>query len=455
MNDPNGCIYHNGEYHLYFQYHPYSTQWGPMHWGHAVSPDLLHWQELQIALEPDDELGMAFSGSAVIDENGRINAIYTGHTVHGSEQRQHQCIAVSEDDGRSFHVCDDNPIIPSAGRADFRDPKVFYHQESESWVMIISCGNGFEIYRSADLHRWHLASGSTLKGALKDGIYECPDLQCLQVFGSESSVWMVSMSFLNEHTASAGVTLCAFGSFDGYRFIQEQSAQIIDHGFDFYAMQSWNDMPGQRHVWIGWINHWKYANLTPTTPWRGCMSLPRELSVLQDAAGEYRLLQRPVSGFEDLIDQTDVYRGDDPVLAQGVDGSGSMRICIEGYAPEGRGSMTLKLYDDQEDLVTISLDGERGTLTLDRSRASCNQFDRHFLPEVSVQLESQLLPADLEIVVDRSVIEIFACRGAVVMTNLFFMKGMLSSMTLEQSSPSCSSVRISQLHSIWEDKICD
>jgi sucrose-6-phosphate hydrolase SacC (GH32 family) len=207
MNDPNGLVYYDGEYHLFYQHYPDSTVWGPMHWGHAVSKDLVHWEHLPIALAPDS-LGYIFSGSVVVDslntagfqagKEKTLVAIFTYHNMafekQGRLDRQYQAIAYSNDKGRTWTKYAGNPVIKSPGTPDFRDPKVIWHAPSSSWVMTLAAGNHIEFFTSPDLKNWTRSGTFGEKAGAHGGVWECPDLFPLAVPGADQQKWVLLVS---------------------------------------------------------------------------------------------------------------------------------------------------------------------------------------------------------------------------------------------------------------------
>lgn len=225
LNDPNGLVYHAGEYHLFYQHHPHSPDWGPMHWGHAVSRDLIHWQHLSIALAPDDD-GMIFSGSAVVDWRNTAGfgpqalvAIYTCHKEPGHIETQ--CLAFSHDHGRAWQKYPGNPVLPNPGLRDFRDPKVFWH--ADRWVMCLAAGREIHLYTAPNLRDWTLASIFAPQDSLLAGaVWETPDLFELPVTGSHQTRWVLTLG-VNAGAPAGGSGACYFiGQFDGSTFIPDQ-----------------------------------------------------------------------------------------------------------------------------------------------------------------------------------------------------------------------------------------
>ncbi len=311
MNDPNGLVCHDGEYHLFYQYHPDSLVWGPMHWGHAVSRDLCHWQHLPVALTPDDN-GMCFSGSAVVDHHDSsglfdggegLVAFYTAHRFLGDDDEhyeQEQHLACSRDGGRRWHKYTGNPIIAAPGFRDFRDPKVIYHEPSGRWVMALACSQHIRFYVSDNLLDWQLASEfGHDQGCHTDGPWECPDLFELPIEGDAdaASRWILIVGVGIDHEGPqdpmGSFTQYFIGHFDGERFHNDNPAEpllLMDQGRDFYAVQSFSNVPDRRLA-IAWLNNWQYAGHAPQAGWRGAMTLPRTLYLAATDRGP-RLHQR-------------------------------------------------------------------------------------------------------------------------------------------------------------------
>jgi fructan beta-fructosidase len=287
LSDPNGLVHHAGEWHLFYQYNPYGEDWGHMSWGHAVSRDLVSWEELQPALL-EDERHLIFSGSAVVDPEGTAGfgknalvAIYTG-AEHGSQPLQVQCLASSTDRGQTWEKFAGNPVL-DRGMADFRDPNVFWHAPTGRWIMVVALSNEQRalVYASRDLTAWDEISAIDGAGAPGE-IWECPLLIELPVEGSHESRWLFKIDVLRGAPGSGA--LYQTGTFDGIRFVPDGPLwQVADMGSDFYAAIAWHeprDAAG-RPAWIGWMGNHAYQGRLPRQGWRGAMSLPRRLSLRQ------------------------------------------------------------------------------------------------------------------------------------------------------------------------------
>ena len=324
MNDPNGMFFYEGEYHLFYQYYPDSTVWGPMHWGHAVSTDLVHWQHLPIALYPDS-LGYIFSGSAVVDwkntsgfgKNAQppIIAIFTQHDMAGERagRKDFQCqsIAYSNDRGRTWTKYEGNPVVPNTNNIrDFRDPKVTWDDASNQWVMVFAAFDHVKIWGSKDLKNWqHLSDWGKEYGA-HSGVWECPDLFPIAVEGTREKKWVLLQS-LNPGGPNGGSGTQYFvGDFDGKKFtldpdfepfVKKGTAIWLDHGRDNYAGVTWSDVPKEdgRRLYIGWMSNWDYAQVVPTEVWRSATTLPRSL-ILKKTEEGYRIFLQPVKELEAL-----------------------------------------------------------------------------------------------------------------------------------------------------------
>ncbi|MGV3511779.1 MAG: glycoside hydrolase family 32 protein [Novosphingobium sp.] len=294
LSDPNGLVWQDGEWHMFYQYNPFGEEWGHMSWGHAVSPDLANWQEMTIALAEEDQT-MIFSGSAVIDHAGSAGlgedamiAIYTG--ARTDRLHQFQCIAASNDRGRTFSKYAGNPVLDRQ-MADFRDPSVFWHEPTRRWIMtvVLSDENCALIYGSDDLKSWHELSEIPSDGA-PGHLWECPFLVELPVEGTSQTRWLFKVDVLSGAPGSGA--LYRVGNFDGVRFMADSEWQVADHGDEFYAAIGWIEPRDRldRPTWIGWMGNHAVQKHLPLQGWRGAMSLPRRLS-LKSREGGHVLVQ--------------------------------------------------------------------------------------------------------------------------------------------------------------------
>ena len=291
LSDPNGLVFAQGEWHLFYQYNPQGEEWGHMSWGHAVSRDLAAWQELPVAIA-ETPRDLIFSGSAVTDAEGvagfgkdALIAFYTAAAAQGPAH-QSQAVAYSTDRGRSWTHYAGNPVI-DLGLADFRDPNVFWHHGTQRWIMVVvlSAENRAVLYASRDLLHWDELSAISGTGA-PGQVWECPLLIELPVEGTGESRWLFKVDVL--HGGPGSGAIYQTGTFDGIRFHPDGPAKaprwlLADHGSDFYAAVAWHEPRDEqgRPVWIGWMGNHAYQGQLPKQGWRGAMSLPRRLSLVR------------------------------------------------------------------------------------------------------------------------------------------------------------------------------
>lgn len=430
MNDPNGLVYFDGEYHLFFQYNPYGDRWGHMNWGHAVSRDLVHWQELPIAI-PETADVMAFSGSAVVDWNNTSGlglsgkppmvAIYTGHNPKAKLQSQY--IAYSNDRGRTWKSYGE---VLNIGSPEFRDPKVFWHEPTKRWVMVtvLAVENRAAIFTSPDLKHWTFASTFGPAGG-RGKNWECPDLFELPVEGGAPGEkrWVLGINLGDNAVAGGSGGQYFVGDFDGKRFNTvtgwPAEAKWTDYGADFYAAVSWN-LPASdpRRIWIGWANDWRYAETIPTWPSRGLMTVPREVTLKKTVEG-YVLAQSPVQEIASLHGR--------PKTAEFALSSKPTDLPVK----TGAADLMLDLDAGKADQVTIALTDSQGYQTLigvnptvkelfvDRTRSGPHFDDafpaRHVAPLVMTGNHVRL-----RILADQSILEVFADDGTRTITDRFF-----------------------------------
>jgi fructan beta-fructosidase len=432
MNDPNGLVHLGGTYHLFYQHNPEGDEWGHMSWGHAVSPDMLRWEDRPVALREEDGV-MVFSGSAVHDRAdtsglcaGRpeacLVAIYTGHT----SDRQTQNLAVSTDGGRTWRKHAGNPVL-DAGMKDFRDPKVLWHERTRRWVMAVALSTEKKIrfYASPDLRRWEGLSDFGPAGAT-EGLWECPDLFELPVDGRPAETrWVLDVDVGSGAPAGGSGGQYFVGDFDGTRFRADTApgapARWVDHGADFYASQSFSDMPDRdgRRIFMGWMSNWQYANREPTPPWRGMQSVPRELRLVADGDALV-LAQRPAREL-DALRRT-------PVVVEPGRVEGRRALPVEGDALDieaifrtgsaRRLGLAVRAGDGEETLVGRA--AATGRLFADRTRPGRSDFHPAFAARHSgpLALEDGLLR--LRVLVDRSSVEAFGGDGRTVISDRVF-----------------------------------
>lgn len=432
MNDPNGMVYFAGEYHLFYQHHPEDIVWGPMHWGHAVSTDLVHWMDLPIALYPDD-VGYIFSGSAVIDwQNtaGFGDAAMVALFTHEKDHRQMQSVAYSTDRGRTWTKYAGNPVIePPNNIRNFRDPKVVWYDQQGAghWVMMLAAGNTILFYTSPDLKTWTVAGGFGPAIGATCGVWETPDLFELPVDGGSERRWVLSVAVGDCAPAGGSGVQYFVGDFDGYTFTNENDKDTmlwVDYGADFYAPQRWNEAPGGRSVWAAWMNNWRYANEIPATSFRGSLTLPRELALIRTQEG-VRLVQHPIPELARLRGKGwrwDNLKVDGAAAAlPGVSGR-ALEIIAEFAVPPGLAAdrFGLRVRVGAGEGTTIGYGVKQKLLYVDRTHSGQVGFHAAF-PGIHV---APMAPVDgkirLHIFVDRTSIEVLGNDGRVALTDLIF-----------------------------------
>ena len=437
MNDPNGLVFYDGAYHLFYQHNPHDTVWGPMHWGHAISPDLVNWQHLPIAIYPDD-IGTIFSGSAVIDWHNTAGfgeeamvAIFT----HDASGRQMQSIAYSTDEGETWTKYHGNPVIePPNNIRNFRDPKVFWYEQGDGaghWVMVISAGTISLFYKSSDLKEWQAVGGFGPGFGATCGVWETPELFQLPVDGGPEMRWVLAVAIGDCAPAGGSGVQYFVGDFDGETFTSENSKDTVlwvDYGADFYAPQSWNNAPDDRRVWAAWMNNWRYAQDIPTSTWRGALTIPRDLSLTETAAGA-RLRQQPVAALNSLRDEAWFWENETITpettgLLAGVGGEAlelSAEFRVESVADQDR--FGVRLHSDEDEETVIGYASKSSTLFVDRSNAGKVDFNPAFSGIHTAVMEPVNGIIRLHILVDRSSVELFGNDGQVVFTERIFPTG--------------------------------
>ncbi|MEG7333476.1 GH32 C-terminal domain-containing protein [Bacillus sp. 0102A] len=434
MNDPNGMVYYAGEYHLFYQYHPYGLQWGPMHWGHAVSKDLVTWKHLPVALAPDDK-GTIFSGSAVVDRNNTsgfqtgeekpLVAVYT----QDREGHQVQSIAYSNDKGRTWTKYAGNPVIPNPGKKDFRDPKVFWYEKENKWVMVLAADDRILIYTSKNLKQWTYASEFGQGQGSHGGVWECPDLFELPVDGNPNQKkWVMQVSVGNGAVSGGSGMQYFVGDFDGTHFKNENPSNKVlwtDYGKDFYAAVSWSDIPSSdgRRLWLGWMSNWQYANDVPTSPWRSAASIPRELK-LKTLTGGVRVVQTPVKELQTIRGTSKKWKNQtvsttsQNVLA-GLSGDAYELHAEFQVTPRSAAEFGFKVRTGRNQFTKVGYDRKNAKLFVDRSESGNVTFNPTFnTGKQTAPLKPVNGRVKMRIFVDRSSVEVFGNDGQQVITDI-------------------------------------
>ncbi|MBI9070411.1 MAG: glycoside hydrolase family 32 protein [Melioribacteraceae bacterium] len=505
MNDPNGMFYYEGEYHLFYQHNPFGNIWGHMSWGHAVSPDLIHWKHLPLALIEENGI-MIFSGCAVVDWNnssgfGRdekppIVAIYTGRV--NETDIQFQCIAYSNNKGRTFTKYALNPVI-NLNSQNFRDPKVFWYEPEEKWVMIVSLPDKrkVQLYESTNLIDWSLMSDFGSVGSIK-GIWECPDLFPLFVDDNKNNEkWVLTVNVISNSISGGSGAQYFIGIFDGQKFILDQdyhksivmvgnkngivaeivdnrnmckcgnigspprqssleNALWVDYGHDFYAPVTWSDIPKDdgRKLWLGWMSNWDYAQDVPTSPWRSSMSIPRELK-LKNTENGIRLFQTPVKEFKNQrINNIELYGNISSINKELKQKKfpGAIELLTEININHNQ-SFGLSVLKGKEEETKILFNGSKKTIGIDRSKSGeigfNNLFSKRELHYAPLKINGQI---KLHIFIDANSIELFVNDGKLVFTDLVFHSEHSTSIEFFGAEESIEILKLNlwSIKSIWD-----
>jgi len=463
-NDPNGLVFYKGEYHLFYQYYPDSTIWGPMHWGHAISRDLMHWEDLPVALYPDS-LGYIFSGSAVADtantsglgtkDNPPLVAIFTYHNPvlekRGTNNHQYQGLAYSTDNGRSWTKYRGNPVIANPGLRDFRDPSVSWNEAAGKWILTLAAGDHIRFYSSTDLINWSFESEFGKNKGAHGGVWECPSLFSMPVENEPGTVkWILLVSINPGGPLGGSATQYFTGSFDGHAFTPDKDTiQWVDFGPDNYAGITWSGT-GSRRVFLGWMNNWNYANRVPTVKWRGQMTIPRELSLVS-VEKNYVLRNFPVKELESITHKIKPETDDNGYTIKLPGGSeGQLKFDIR--LPASNKSFLFVLQKDSARNLSFSFIPELGRAWFDRSHSGETAFAGDFAAG-RMEIPVKFRPAgnEITILIDKCSAEIFINGGETVATVLFFPQEDFNTARLHTvpSSPDPPAVTVSTIESVW------
>ncbi|WP_121808945.1 glycoside hydrolase family 32 protein [Mucilaginibacter kameinonensis] len=418
-NDPNGMVYFNHTYHLFFQYYPKGSTWGPMHWGHATSPDLIHWKEKPIALYPDS-LGYIFSGSAVVDSNNTsgfgkkgkmpLVAIFTHHDPkgekEGTDKFQNQSLAYSLDNGNTWTKYKGNPVLRNPGIKDFRDPKVMWYAKEKKWVMTLATKDHITFYSAPDLKNWKKESEFGLEIGAHGGVWECPDLFPLKVDGKTHWVLIVNINPGGPNGGSA--TQYFVGQFDGNKFTPvDTKTRWLDYGPDEYAGITWGNT-GARKIFLGWMSNWEYANQVPTEKWRNAMTIPRDLA-LRKVNGELLLASVPVGELKNIV-----------AGAQGIVSGKLPAQCLLKANIVSINDYTVTLSNSLGEELVIGYDKKANQYYIDRTKAGKVDFQKDFKGRFVAPRFATTKTSDLTLVIDGTSVELFADKGLTTMTTIFF-----------------------------------
>lgn len=464
MNDPNGMVFCKGVYHLFYQYYPNDIVWGPMHWGHATSKDLVHWENKKIALFPD-KLGYIFSGSAVIDsanssglgtkENPPMVAIFTYHNMEFEKAKkintQTQGLAYSLDEGETWIKYKSNPIINNLDKKDFRDPKCFWNASTKEWNLVLVAGDRAQFYSSKNLINWTLESEFGKNRGEHRGVWECPDLFKLKVNNEEKWVLLISV---NPGAPNGGSGTQYFvGDFDGKTFkTNQKDTKWLDFGADNYAGVTFNNTKYEDRILIGWMSNWSYALKTPTKHWRSAMTLPRKLS-LSKINNDYVLQNKPVEEFQTLLTNE--------FSKKTLQINKSKKTNIE-YASLNQSQITfaakkanLKLvfYNDDNDSLIVNYSKDRNTFSINRMHSGIVNLGENFASKIHTTVLKNFNTDQIkyQIILDQSSIEVFLNDGLYSFTEQIFPKKPYTHLNIEtDQNLDLSNFKIDVVHAIWK-----
>ena len=471
MNDPNGLVYFQDEYHLFFQHAPEGFLTSGMHWGHAVSRDLVHWDELPIALYPDAELGNVYSGSAVVDRNNTSGLCQDAESgddsclvllfTHsgGKVGGQKQSLAYSLDKGRSWIPYPQNPVLlPPEGQKDFRDPKVFWHDATSRWIMALAAKDQISFYHSPNLRQWTFLSDFIKDAADETGMWECPDLFKLATAETPpQEKWVMVVSVFSGGPQGGSGVRYFIGNFDGQSFQSETPPATplwLDAGSDFYAWQSWSEAPEGKRLGIAWMNNWSYALGIKTEPWQGAMTTPRELVLREFPGLGLRVVQQAASGLDTLRGESLLSESNQSVdgetewLRVGWEKPLEIRLTLDPGQSQTAGIVFSAGSDSR---LSLGYDRTSQRLFLERNATKAVKLPDSFAARYETALEPVQDRIILRILKDRSAIEIFSDDGRLAMTEQVFPDSATDTLSLFAHGGIAvfENVDVRALHSIW------
>ena len=481
MNDPNGMFFYEGEYHLFYQHYPDKTVWGPMHWGHAVSKNLTHWENLPIALYPDT-LGYIFSGSAVVDWKNTsgfgiknqppLVAIFTYHNMEGEKAGKNdfesQGIAYSNDKGRTWTKYSGNPVVKNTGTRDFRDPKVIWDEAHNQWVMSLAVQDHHEFWVSKNLKDWENTGSFGKEWGNHGGVWECADMFPLK--DGNVTKWVLIVNINPGGPNGGSGTQYFVGDFDGKTFILDEALKPfvkngnglwLDYGRDNYAGVTWSDIPKAdgRRILIGWMSNWQYANIVPTGVWRSAATLPRVLSLKSTSQG-YRVAVTPVKELQGLRNPAKK-----ALQLSNLNIAGSLDVTPKlnfkptlselelSFEKPQKGKVEVELSNGKGEKYIIGYDSENNTFFSDRTKSGKVDFSDTFAQKVHLapRLASDKI-IKLHVYFDVSSAELFADNGETVITDIFFPNEDYTKMKINTSEKTfkVKTFKVWNLKSTWK-----
>ena len=470
MNDPNGMFYFKGKYHLFYQYYPDSTVWGPMHWGHAETEDLVHWKHLPIGLYPDS-IGCIFSGGAVVDHDNTSNlgsaeipaiiATFTHHDFKGEKAKtndfQKQSIAYSLDGGYEWIKYPNNPVIPNTEKIkDFRDPKVVWNEDAKQWILTLAAYDKVKFYTSKNLIDWKHVSDFGIEGDHR--LWECPDLIPMNVEGTDQTKWVLIVSIQKDAPNGGTATSYFVGDFNGKEFKSDVKTQKwLDWGTDNYAFVTWNSGPknDERIIGLGWMSNWQYAQNVPTENWRSSMTLPRELKLL-NVNNEFQVYSYPIKEMNKLRGESTSFT--EMKINKGKELKGVFDASQAEYNFEinlnktSAESFGLKFQNDIGEYFLIQFNKKDSRMYVDRRQSGKNRFSKEFyknLHSAPINFDGNSL--SLRLIMDVSSSELFINKGALSFTSIFFPTKDFNKISLfaKNGTLEIPQAKVFELESIW------
>lgn len=422
LNDPNGMVYFAGVYHLFYQYNPDGDKHANMHWGHATSTDLVHWQHHDIGIYAAPEgLGYIFSGGAVVDVNntsglgnGNHPPLVATFTHHSEDAVQVQSLAFSQDAGKTWQEYENNPVIANPGIKDFRDPKVIWDDERNQWVMALAAGQVIQFFVSRNLIDWQLVSEFGEGYGEHGGVWECPDLFPLTTANGITK-WTLLVSIHPGGPNKGSATQYFLGDFDGTHFVSSQTeTKWLDYGPDNYAGVTWDGLQAtsNKRIFIAWMSNWLYANDLPTHPWRGGMTLPRELTLVE-TDNDFFLSNLPSEDILALRTQYVLDVGQVKSLPQ------SSAYEVIWKFDKSIGNNTITFANNADEKLVINYVAEGNAIEIDRTQSGWidKGFGQIAVAPLKLIDESEIA---LSIIIDRSTAEIFCENGLSTLTSNIF-----------------------------------
>jgi sucrose-6-phosphate hydrolase SacC (GH32 family) len=473
MNDPNGLVYFNGTYHLYYQYNPTQLVAGNQAWGHATSPDLIHWQNASpIIAIPEATTGplagQIFTGSAVVDVNN-TSGFFTGHpgqalvAIYTLNQptREVQNIAYSLDNGNTYTNFSGNPVLNHGDDPNFRDPYVFFYAPTNSWIMAVALTRAHQVlfYRSSDLKTWTQV-GAFGPGGVDGFQWETPNLFQVPVQGTNQKKWVLMVGINPGAPQGGSIDEYFVGNFDGSTFTADDTvSRLMDFGKDFYAAQVYNNDPNGRAIVVGWMSNWQYTQVVPTSPWRGIFTVPRVLSLLQNQTQTGDLLVQVPISLASLRDKTlfngsvTVSPGSSLSISSKDNASFEFETTLVAQPIPGQlqQRLNIDIRNSPGEKITVGYDWSQQQVYVDRGQTTgfSNPF---FTDKFAAYKANPDNSIKLHVFVDRSTLEVFVDDGVQVCSTTFFMRhGPPTEMrwNAENGSVTVQSLQAYSLKSIW------